>query len=157
MTRCAAGTRRRRERQRRARGRLRRGHAPWGRGVDDLDGGPENDKLDGGDDRDRLDGGLGTDTIDGGVASSNGFFTGDTVVYDRVNPVQVDLHRTDGSQDATGENDKIVRVENAQGGHGDDKLTGNAENNILVGDRADDVLKGEAGRDALHGLENETT
>ncbi|HEX8158264.1 MAG TPA: hypothetical protein VF526_12840 [Solirubrobacteraceae bacterium] len=77
------------------------------------------------------------------------------MVYDRVNPVQVDLHRTDGSQDATGENDKIVRVENAQGGHGDDKLTGNAENNILVGDRADDVLKGEAGRDALHGLENE--
>ena len=44
-----------------------------------------------------------------------------------------------------------VLIENAQGGDGNDMITGNAENNILKGGRGNDVLDGYFGRDKLYG------
>ena len=44
-----------------------------------------------------------------------------------------------------------VLIENAQGGDGNDMLTGNAEANILKGGRGDDVLDGYFGSDKLYG------
>ena len=122
-----------------------------GEGADELDGAGGNDTLDGGDDRDMLDGGSGADVIDGGLANSGGFFSEDTVVYDRVDPVEVHLRRTDASQGSTGENDTILRVENAQGGDGDDTITGNHLNNNLFGHEGNDSLHGLEGRDVIIG------
>ncbi len=69
----------------------------------------------------------------------------------RSTPVRVDLRRTDASQGAAGERDTLVRVENVQGGSGDDQLTGDAQNNFMLGGEGDDGLSGETGRDQLFG------
>ncbi|MEO3387099.1 DUF4214 domain-containing protein [Mesorhizobium sp. CAU 1741] len=55
------------------------------------------------------------------------------------------------------EGDVRATVENAIGGSGNDKITGNAADNVLVGGAGDDVITGVAGRNVLvgDGLGNE--
>jgi Ca2+-binding RTX toxin-like protein len=124
-----------------------------GRGRDRLEGSTQSDQLDGGDGADTLDGGSHADVIDGGLADSGGFFSEDIVLYERVSPVTVDLRRIDASQGASDENDKILRVENARGGRGNDTLIGNADNNLLIAGLGNDVVSGMEGRDTLLGEE----
>ena len=121
-----------------------------GAGSDELDGGTGDDNLDGGDGGDVLDGGFGNHRIDGGLLDTVGWTGADTVAYDRVTPVVVDMRRT-SPQGSTGENDTFARVENVRGGDGDDWITGNQFSNTLFGGLGDDTLDGQDGRDTLFG------
>lgn len=124
-----------------------------GKGNDRLEGGSGIDNLDGGEGTDRLDGGRDADRIDGGLNDPN--FQRDMVLYiDRSNPVRVDLRNEVATgQGEQGENDTITRVENIQGGRGNDSLTGNAGANLILGNQGDDGLGGEEGPDVLDGGE----
>ena len=46
---------------------------------------------------------------------------------------------------------EAVTIENASGGSGNDKLTGNTVSNILTGNAGNDILEGGAGADVLNG------
>ena len=124
-----------------------------GAGLDDLHGGSGTDTLSDGEHGDTLDGGadMAPDVIDGGANSSLGFQWADTVVYDRAQPVTVDLRRTDASQGTPGENDTIQRVENVQGGEGGDLIIGNEHPNTLRGGLGNDRLDGREGVDTING------
>jgi serralysin len=128
-----------------------------GTGEDDLDGGTGDDNLRGHSDADELDGGTGDDLLDGGTGPDtiNGGPHGarhDRVDYStRLNPVTVDLTRTDDTQGETLEHDTIVGVEDVLGGRHDDTLLGNLDNNELVGGEGNDHINGGEGRDFLFG------
>ena len=116
-----------------------------GAGADTLDGrsGPNApDKLFGEAGNDQLTGGYagsGGDTLDGGADV-------DLVTY---------ASRTAGtsvSLDGVGGEDKIVSVENAKGGDGDDTLTGSAGPNALFAGAGNDVIDGKGGDDSLYGM-----
>lgn len=110
-----------------------------------LDGGYGDDRLIGGREYDLLVGGPGADVMEGG----RGF---DTVSYGtRVLPVRVQI---DGDADdgAPGERDRVgLDVEMVFGGHGHDRLIGDARANQLDGSRGRDVIVGRAGPDFLVG------
>jgi Ca2+-binding RTX toxin-like protein len=127
-----------------------------GAGDDVLVGLGDNDILTGGADADDLDGGGGNDTFysccspDGGDVMSGG--TGvDLAKYWRSDPITVSLNGV--ADDGTaGEGDNVrLDVENVQGGHGPDTLTGNSAANHLLGGDGDDVLDGAGGDDTLTG------
>jgi Ca2+-binding RTX toxin-like protein len=114
-------------------------------GNDALDGGAGNDSLDGGAGNDNLNGGLGTDKIIGGANTDTADYTGrsDALI------ITLDGLANDG---ATGENDLIsADVENATGGSGSDKITGNALANVLKGGSGNDSVWGLAGNDTITG------
>jgi Ca2+-binding RTX toxin-like protein len=118
-----------------------------------LIGGPGNDTLDGlGGQPDELHGESGNDKLDGGPAGSivdvlDGGADTDTVSYQsRTAGLEIVL---DGS--VSGTEDKIVNVENALGGTGDDKLIGTEGPNALFGGDGSDGLDGKGGDDTLNG------
>jgi Ca2+-binding RTX toxin-like protein len=119
---------------------------------DTMSGGGGNDTLNGGGADDVLNGGLGPDVIDGG---DTGIFVNER--HDRVTyrsydeAVTVDLRRTDASQGAPGEFDRILDVEDIIGGEGNDTLTGDLHNNNISGLGGNDEINGEAGLDVLSG------
>lgn len=118
-----------------------------GRGADVLAGGTGRDRLRGGPGNDALlayDGqGLGRDAVDGGPGR-------DTVTYaPRRHGVRIVLGAGGHSGGALRE-DTYASVENAVGGRGDDRITGDAHANRLSGgDGGHDVLRGLGGDDAL--------
>lgn len=139
-----------------------------GAGNDDLDGGAGNDALNGGNGDDLLDGGTGNDTViggagndvfigvdSGGADSYNGGAGIDTVDYNTAGAgVTVDLVGGKSSGKSTNAkvgSDKLLGIENAQGGSYDDSLTGNSLGNRLEGRGGKDVLEGGLGRDTLVG------
>jgi Ca2+-binding RTX toxin-like protein len=128
-----------------------------GTGEDDLDGGTGDDELRGHSDADELEGGSGDDLLDGGKGADeiNGGPHGarhDRVDYStRLNPVTVDLTRSDAPQGEAAEGDTIIDVEDVLGGHHDDTLVGSPANNELVGGEGNDHLNGREGRDFLFG------
>jgi Ca2+-binding RTX toxin-like protein len=118
-----------------------------------LIGGPGNDTLDGlGGQPDELYGESGNDKLEGGPAGSivdvlDGGADTDTVSYQsRTAGLEIVL---DGS--VSGTEDKIVNVENALGGTGDDKLIGTEGPNALFGGDGNDGFDGKGGDDTLNG------
>lgn len=111
-------------------------------GADLFYGGAGKDVLAGFDGEDRLDGGHGRDVLDGGPG-------GDFVLYgSRKEGVTVDLRTGRGG--AAGESDVLRNFENASGGHGSDRLFGDAGPNVLYGGLdGDDIGRGNAGDDTL--------
>jgi Ca2+-binding RTX toxin-like protein len=123
-----------------------------------LVGGPGNDTLDGkGGQPDELYGEAGNDTLDGGPAGSiidllDGGADTDMVSYaSRTNGVTIMLGVTSGQED------KIVNVENAVGGAGDDTIQGTDGPNVIFGAGGNDGLEGKDGDDTLNGGDGNDT
>ena len=130
-----------------------------------LSGGAGNDRIVGNDGHDTVEGGAGADTLDGDDGE-NGFTPrqiqsfGDTLSYASstggvtinlshqyaaINPTVAQLrdHYAAGSGgDAAG--DRFRGFENITGGMGNDRLTGDGYNNLLIGGAGADVLDGGA-------------
>jgi Ca2+-binding RTX toxin-like protein len=116
-----------------------------------LRGGDGNDRLFGGTGDDTLVGGFGSDLLQGGPGS-------DTVSYGEVSNrlgVRADLDGAvgnDGSSEdgPAGARDTIASdVENLEGTHADDVLTGNAGPNVIDGIGGHDQVRGLGGDDTL--------
>ena len=116
-----------------------------GAGKDEIQGGGGDDWAIGGADADIMDGGEGTDTV-----AYVGATLGVTVTLGAPN-----AQTTGSGGDAAG--DKIKNFENAVGGDGNDRLTGNAFDNRLFGTKGDDQLFGSGGNDILNGGEGKDT
>jgi len=109
-----------------------------GAGDDTVDGGAGNDTIVAtiGDGNDVYDGGAGTDTYTLAGTSAD---------------ATVNLLLGVASSAQTG-NDTLANIENVTGGSGNDTLTGNALNNVIVGGAGNDTLSGgTAGTDTLNG------
>ncbi|MBO3739504.1 calcium-binding protein [Actinoplanes flavus] len=115
-------------------------------GDDELIGGSGRNRLDGSAGNDRLTADTGADVLLGGPGE-------DLVDYfERTKPVTVDLDGATGDDGQAGERDSVGRdVENLRGGHGGDRLTGNAAANKIDGQWGDDVIRVGAGDDAVEG------
>jgi Ca2+-binding RTX toxin-like protein len=102
-----------------------------------LGGGGGSDRLFGGDGDDRLDGDFGPNVLlDGGAGS-------DTALYHLTSfAIAIDL----AAGTITG-GVVLVGIENAVGGYGDDRITGDAGGNVLDGWIGRDVLTGGGGAD----------
>lgn len=112
-------------------------------GADRLDGQDGNDRLSGNDGGDTLAGGLGDDVLDGGKGS-------DTASYrDAGGAVAVSLALQTSSGDPGV--DRLLRLENLEGGRFNDRLEGDALANVLGGGEGDDRLAGRKGADGLVG------
>jgi Ca2+-binding RTX toxin-like protein len=127
----------------------------WGGGGgDEIYGGGGSDRMLGtaGDDTlydDRPDGPTSGDLFDGGAGK-------DTVDYSkRTRGLDLDLARRPVNNSAEG--DRIVRVENANGGAGPDRIAGTARRDELEGNGGDDRLIGRGGPDYLQGRAGDDT
>ena len=140
-------------------------------GNNQLDGGAGNDTLIGGAGNDTLIGGLGNDNLDGGAGNDTYRFTLATLGNDIIRDVSgIDTISFDGAAATLGATvnlgintaqtvvtgtqitlTAIDAIENAIGGLGNDRLTGNALNNTLTGGAGNDSLTGGAGDDTLVG------
>ena len=113
----------------------------------ELDGGPGDDELEGGGGFDFLNGGTGADLIDGA-----GFI--DVVSYfERSEDLTLtlgDKAANDGGNGDDGASDRILRVENAVGGSGDDFLSGTGGENTLSGAGGADVHEAKGGEDVIY-------
>ena len=123
-------------------------------GSDTLVGGGSDDVLSGGDGDDTFDeeaAANGADVIDGGNGS-------DTVLYARRTANVSVLLCTQTSASAcpancgeASEGDRLVNIENASGGSGDDTFVGNASGNSFYGGAGNDTMEGNDGDDYLYG------
>jgi Ca2+-binding RTX toxin-like protein len=111
-----------------------------GTDIEDIRGGNGNDTLTGGAGPNVIDGGPGADAIAGGAGQ-------DTVDYSqRTAPVTADLTGSPDNDGEATEHDSIAAdVEGLIGGSGNDTLTGNASDGLLVGDDGADHLTDTAG------------
>lgn len=124
---------------------------------DSADGGSGNDELNaeyaatlrGGDGDDVLAGSRGDDTLDGGAGI-------DTASYLAANDdVFVNLALTVRQNTDYSGRDLLVAIENLIGGSGNDRLTGNALDNVIQGALGDDRIDGGGGSDtASYSLSN---
>ena len=109
-----------------------------------------NDTVNGGAGDDSLVPGKGDDTVDGGLGL-------DDVDYsNRRNAVTLKLapganNAPSTGNGASGENDSLLNVEDAQTGSGNDTLIGDAAANNLSGNIGDDTIEGGLGTDDLSG------
>ena len=102
-----------------------------------------NDKLYGLTGDDVLEGGLGNDVLDGGVGV-------DTASYaSAIGGVEVYLN-ANKSRGADGY-DRLYNIENVIGSDFNDRLIGDAGDNVLSGGAGDDILKGKGGNDTYFG------
>jgi Ca2+-binding RTX toxin-like protein len=123
-------------------------------GKNTLKGGLGNDSLVGGGGDDTyiftIDGiGLGTDTITGGSGVDTISFAG-TSANIRLN-LGIPLQTVDVNTKTKVELTVVDAIENAIGGDGNDRLTGNSKNNTLEGGLGNDILRGGDGNDILDG------
>ena len=108
-------------------------------GADNVIGGKGNDvfrQASAPDAGDRLDGGNGTDSV---------HYTKRTAT------VILTLAGTNPDDGEAGEGDRLISIENATTGSGDDQVTGSVGDNRLTGGGGSDGLKGLAGADLLFG------
>ena len=105
-------------------------------------GGDFNDRLTGNAADNRLRGGLGDDTLDGAGGADTADYrtaTGDVVVT---------LGNAGAAGRATGNGvDTLLDIEWIQGGDGNDRLTGNAGDNVIRGGLGNDTMNGGSGGD----------
>ncbi|UWR95233.1 M10 family metallopeptidase C-terminal domain-containing protein [Phaeobacter inhibens] len=111
-------------------GSLHDDHLIGTNGENALSGGAGDDVLSGGGGADLLDGGAGSDTADYANATRG-----------------VKLNMTNGKT----EGDTYVSIENLSGSGFNDRMKGNAADNVLTGQGGDDTLRGAAGDDILLG------
>lgn len=124
-----------------------------GAGNDSIEGGGGNDTILGGEGNDTVQGGTGADSLIGGAGS-------DTLDYsENTAGVTVNL-ATNAASGGTAQGDSINGFENVVGGSGNDTLTlsntagtadGGAGNDALTGGTGNDVLLGGIGNDTLSG------
>ena len=127
-----------------------------GEGNDDLRGAPTvGSAFTGGPGDDQMLGGSGRDVFheeraaNGADSMNGGAGRVDEVTYSgRTRGVVADL-RGDRDDGERGERDLIGAVERLRGGRGNDVLTGNNTQNVIVGGRGNDVLRGLGGNDQL--------
>ncbi|MEU4690385.1 calcium-binding protein [Actinoplanes sp. NPDC023714] len=128
-----------------------------GAGIDRLVGGPRNDILRGGLGNDSLIGNGGNDRSVAepgrdGRDTFNGGAGRDTADYGlRTIAVNVTLNGVANDGSAPEFDNNLTNVENAIGGRGNDRLTGNAASNVLEGQAGTDTMSGLAGNDRLIG------
>ncbi|MEL6552022.1 MAG: DUF4347 domain-containing protein [Cyanobacteria bacterium J06621_11] len=104
-----------------------------------------DDSLSGGDGNDVLQGGQGADTLDGGAG------VGDMLNYRGSSAgVTIDLFNNIASG-GDAEGDTIINFERVSASNFDDILTGDDNNNLLLGQAGDDSLSGGDGNDVLRG------
>lgn len=103
-----------------------------------INGTTGDDTITGSTSKDSIDGGLGSDTADYSTRTVDLSVTLNTDTY-------VTVTVTGGS------NDKIKNIENFIGGSGDDTITGDGLDNILIGNNGSDSINGGAGNDTLDG------
>ncbi|UWR44210.1 M10 family metallopeptidase C-terminal domain-containing protein [Phaeobacter inhibens] len=111
-------------------GSLHDDHLIGTNGENALSGGAGDDVLSGGGGADLLDGGAGSDTADYANATRG-----------------VKLNMTNGKT----EGDTYVSIENLSGSGFNDRMKGDAADNVLTGQGGDDTLRGAAGDDILLG------
>jgi Ca2+-binding RTX toxin-like protein/Tol biopolymer transport system component len=105
--------------------------------------GEGDDRLVGGGGADLLRPGRGADYVDGGAGS-------DTLDYfSETQPLKISLNGI--KDDGVAREDRILGVEDIDGGSGDDVIVGDAANNRFYGGRGNDVLIGRGGADTLNG------
>ncbi len=132
-------------------------------GADTLLGGNGDDSLDGGVGNDTLDGGAGNDTLLGGAGDSLAGGAGDDLYVIGAAPAALTeaagggndiLEITAGAAFPTGfvlANTVFVETLRAGAGAGAVKITGNTQNNTLVGGAGNDTLAGGGGNDVFDG------
>jgi Ca2+-binding RTX toxin-like protein len=120
-----------------------------GPGDDELTGDGGNNRLDGGPGDDELRGLLGADQLIGGDGADLASFS------DRTGPVDLSLDGVN-NDGAAGEGD-LIDTEAAEGGAGDDKLTGSPGSDELLGGGGNDSIDGQPGIDALFGEAGDDT
>ncbi len=114
-----------------------------------LDGGTGGDDLEGGDSFDQFVGDRGADRIDGAGGSD---FVGYFLRPDDLDITLGDSASNDGGVE-DGSGDRLLRIESATGGDGDDKMLGTDGENRFAGGPGADVLEGFAAEDELFGGE----
>jgi Ca2+-binding RTX toxin-like protein len=118
-----------------------------------LEGGAGDDDLEGGESFDQLNGDAGADRIDGGGSMDFAGYPG--------RPDDLDITLNDsaandgGAEDGSG--DRLLSIESATGGDGDDHIVGDAGENTLGGGKGADVLEGAEHEDGLFGGEGADT
>lgn len=127
-----------------------------GNGADLMYGGDGDDQVSGSNDDDKVYGDAGDDWLAGGKGNDK-LFGGDgydiASFSDKLSPVVVDLGKGNPVKAKVGfsEVDKLKGIEGVLGGIGNDKITGNGDDNALGGNSGNDVLKGKGGDDLLAG------
>ena len=123
-----------------------------GAGNDSLEGGAGEDTLDGGAGNDILEGGEGADALDGGTGVNTLSYADDT------DGVSINLLASTALGGLAGGDDIILSsFKNLIGGAGNDKLTGDDDDNRLDGGAGDDLLSGGLDGDALIGGDGNDT
>ncbi|MFD1612620.1 calcium-binding protein [Sphingomonas tabacisoli] len=111
-------------------------------------GGAGADVVHAGSNNDSIAGGLGNNVIDGGLGN-------DLARWDLTPGLSVDADINRGTAvDRSGGNsfsDQLISIESLQGGEGNDRLAGDAGNNLLSGGGGNDLLIGREGADSLLG------
>ncbi len=107
-----------------------------GKITGEIFGGTGNDRFHLSNTVERIDGGEGIDTLD---------FSGLTTA------IIVDLSHPASNKGAATKGDTYTSIENLAGGDRADRLTGDAGDNLLIGNRGIDRLTGGAGNDTLEG------
>lgn len=115
-----------------------------GAGEDILIGQTGNNTLQGGADNDTLISGVGADVMDGGAGIDRALYSSSNAA------ITVDL-ALDTATGGSAEGDSFISIENLYGSQFSDMLTGDANDNTLVGLGGDDVIDGGAGNDRLVG------
>ena len=126
-----------------------------GAGDDQLDGGEGNDWLVGREGADTLNGGAGVDKLNGGAGADilRGGAGVDTISY-AGSDAAVDIRLSTGhASGGHAKGDAFSGVESIIGSAHNDRLEGDANDNVLTGGEGDDQLKGGAGDDWLYGGE----
>ncbi len=115
-------------------------------GADTLNGGTGNDSLAGGEDDDRFLADAGDDRIDGGNGTDTASY------YAITSDIILNLTIITAQSLGSAGHDTLLQIENIEGSNtGNDRLSGDEENNLLSGFGGNDVLKGGAGADTLDG------
>ena len=131
-------------------------------GNDTIIGRDLDDKIFGGDGKDVIDGGNGNNVLRGGNGDDvfidnwgNDVFNGgsgsDTVDFShQIYNIWLDLSAGTVFSTGYGTN-SFISIENANGGTGDDRMTGNGGANRFEGNKGKDILIGNGGKDKLFG------
>lgn len=137
-----------------------------GLGDDFLEGNDSANGLIGGEGDDTLVGHGGNDVCHGGNGSDlfiadatmdgadvyDGGASDDAIYYgQRTLPLTITLNNDLADDGEANERDKLLRIENAWGGAGNDRLIGNDLNNVLQGGLGDDIIDAGGGDDTVMG------